>query len=91
MATPGRRTSAPAPGGDWRIAPGRARFGGAEVMQRPVSPRAQVRVSASAGSRWGRITQALITAQQFDLLMLSLADQQSIKGIFVVPGQVLNR
>ena len=36
-------------------------------------------------------TQALITTQQFDLLVLSLADQQPIKGIFVAPGQVLNR
>ena len=35
--------------------------------------------------------QALVTTQQFDLLMLSLADQQPIKGIFVVPGQVLYR
>ena len=37
------------------------------------------------------LLQALIATQQLDPLMLSLCDQQSIKRISVVPGQVLNR
>ena len=36
------------------------------------------------------LAQALIAAQQLDLLLLRLGYQQSIKGVSMEPGQVLN-